>query len=65
MQYSVGDMVRMSNLIGIITKIENGRIVDGQRISTHIKHYSVYWFANNKEWVYFQSDVDELFTKQN
>jgi hypothetical protein len=63
MQYSVGDMVRMSNLIGIITKIENSRIQNGHRIS-HIKHYSVYWFNNGKEWVYFETEA-ELFTKQN
>ena len=63
--FNVGDMVKMSDLIGIITKIEDGRIVDGVTISTHIKHYTVFWFSNEKEWVYFQSDVDELFTKQN
>jgi hypothetical protein len=70
MQYNVGDMIKMSDLTGIITKIEDGRIGDdiaGFKISTHIKHYSVFWLSNaiKKEWVYPQSDVDELFTKQN
>ncbi len=67
MQYNVGDMVRMNNLIGLITEIKNGRIFNGELIASHIKHYSVLWIGmpSQEEWIYCEADVNELFIKEN
>jgi hypothetical protein len=61
---NIGDLVKMNDLIGIITKIEHGRIIDGVTISPHIKHYTVFWLKEQQTWTYCEDDVNKLFVKE-
>jgi hypothetical protein len=61
---NVGDLVQLSDFFGVVIKIENGRItVDGERVSQHIKHYTVTWFNTELSFTYPHSDINDVIFK--
>ncbi len=60
---NVGDLVQLSDFFGVVIKIENGRINFGERISQHIKHYTVTWFNTGLTFTYPHSDINDVIFK--
>lgn len=62
--YNVGDLVKMSELIGLITGIKIGRVINGELISPHVKYYTIFWLKEQQTWTYCEDDVNKLFVKE-